>query len=58
MQTDLRVPGDVNPVERIIEIKDQEIADILEHERQKSLRSRSGRNRITTRRRRRIVIGL
>ena len=35
MQTDLRVPGDVNPVERIIDIKDQQIAEILEHERQK-----------------------
>ena len=35
MQTDLRVPGDVNPVVRMAEIKDQQIADILEHERQK-----------------------
>lgn len=31
----MRVPGNVNPVERIIEIKEQEIAEILEHERQK-----------------------
>ena len=35
MKGDIRVPDDVSPVERIIEIKDQEIAEILEHERQK-----------------------
>ena len=35
MQDKIRVPGDVSPVKRIIDIKDQQIADILEHERQK-----------------------
>ena len=37
MKGDIRVPDDVNPVERIIEIKDQEIAEIVDHyERRKS----------------------
>lgn len=37
MKTDIQVPGDVNHVERIIEIKDQEIAELVEHyEKRKS----------------------
>jgi len=32
MQSEIRVPGDVSPLERIIAIKDQQIADIIEHE--------------------------
>lgn len=37
MKGDIRVPDDVNPVERIIEIKNQEIAEIVEHyEKKKS----------------------
>ena len=37
MKSDIRVPDEVNPVERIIEIKNQEIAEIVEHyEKKKS----------------------
>lgn len=37
MMSEVKVPGDVNPVVRMAEIKDQEIADILEYnERKKS----------------------
>lgn len=37
MQTEIRVPSDVNPVDRIIEIKDQQIAELVEHyEKKKS----------------------
>ena len=35
MQAEIRVPGDVNPVVRMADSKDKEIAEILEHERQK-----------------------
>lgn len=35
MQSEIRVPGDVSPVERIIAIKDQQINEIIEHEESK-----------------------
>lgn len=35
MKSEIRVPGDVSPLERIIAIKDQQIADIIEHEENK-----------------------
>lgn len=37
MQTEMRVPGDVSPIQRIIDNKNQEIAEIVEHyEKRKS----------------------
>ena len=37
MQSELRVPGDVSPIARMIDVKDQQITEIVEHyERRKS----------------------
>ena len=42
MMSEVKVPGDVNPVVRMAEIKDQEIADILEYMSGKNLLLGSG----------------